>query len=797
MSAAAPYPMPPAMLALLEPPEQLTVSQRADRHRYLPAGDNAEPGPFRTATTPYMREVMDAAGDPDVRQVVFIKCSRVGGTEAINNVILDTIDGDPKPIMYVQPTREDVEDEFTGRLRLMIESSQRLARHVEGMQNWCTKHLITTGPCKIFGAWPTNPQTMVRKTIGLVIFDEIDNAEAQVGYLGNSLQVLKERIVTYGDRGKVFVNGTPTVATAAGWRMLQESDWRKYHVPCPLCGTYQVLRFGRIVIPELYEGLAGVQSEEISAGRIKLTDKLPPPAVIRRDQLARYQCEGCDGLLDWHKHSTFMRDRGVWIPRGVRPVERLPVAGGAVAVAGARVSPEAIEQAHQEHAKRDRNRDKHDAGGDAAKGPGRVKKRVEGRGLHAGIIDQRREIVEKRSLAVQPPGETQWAPALEGEPPVTDVRGYHINVLYSPFESRTWSQILAEFHQRYPKRDERRVFINSWLAEPFKDATEELTEQELAKKREEEWATPRGIVPWWAKMLLASADVQPDGVWFRVRAVGARGRSMGIFETFLTHQGAGNERVTDLQQAYALAFYNGFALERDPATERADDGGASRRGDCPGPVAPVLVRCRALAVDSGYAARLDEVMEFAELPGVCAVKGETGKRYAYDSGSRDPFRRSKNVRNLYLLNVDHYKSKIHRRIRLAPSNPQAYGFHRDTSDEFLRHICSEHQVAEVVKSGRRKGRPTMVWRLKVEGVPNHGLDNEVYIEFLADLYKAELFTDLTTIAESDLITVAIAAAAGTPAEAPQPENAPAPPASTSWGERTTPGGFGSGRGFGR
>jgi len=38
----------------------LTVSEWADRHRWLSSRASAEPGRSRTARTPYMREIMDS-----------------------------------------------------------------------------------------------------------------------------------------------------------------------------------------------------------------------------------------------------------------------------------------------------------------------------------------------------------------------------------------------------------------------------------------------------------------------------------------------------------------------------------------------------------------------------------------------------------------------------------------------------------------------------------------------------------------------------------------------------------------
>ena len=53
----------------MRPNPDLTVSQWADRHRMLSGRASAEPGRYRTARTPYMRDIMDALspGEPHHR----------------------------------------------------------------------------------------------------------------------------------------------------------------------------------------------------------------------------------------------------------------------------------------------------------------------------------------------------------------------------------------------------------------------------------------------------------------------------------------------------------------------------------------------------------------------------------------------------------------------------------------------------------------------------------------------------------------------------------------------------------
>ena len=49
----------------MKPPENLTVSQWADKNRRLSRETAAEPGPWRTSRTPYLKDILDSFNDPN------------------------------------------------------------------------------------------------------------------------------------------------------------------------------------------------------------------------------------------------------------------------------------------------------------------------------------------------------------------------------------------------------------------------------------------------------------------------------------------------------------------------------------------------------------------------------------------------------------------------------------------------------------------------------------------------------------------------------------------------------------
>ena len=111
----------------IRPDPNLTVSEWADRHRWLSSRASAEPGRYRTVRTPYMREIMDrlSPGDPTQR-IVFMKAAQVGATEAGNNWIGFAIHQAPGPMLAVQPTVELAKRNSRQRIDPLIDESPEL-----------------------------------------------------------------------------------------------------------------------------------------------------------------------------------------------------------------------------------------------------------------------------------------------------------------------------------------------------------------------------------------------------------------------------------------------------------------------------------------------------------------------------------------------------------------------------------------------------------------------------------------------------------------------------------------------
>lgn len=293
------YALPDSVLSRLRPPPRLSVSDWCDANRHLDSRFASEPGPWRTDRVPYLREIMDSFADPTVGSIIFVKCSRVGGTELLNNVIAYSAAARPMPMMYVLPTETDVADEFQGRIKSIFALSDTLRSHIPG-GTWATSDQIALDSMTIYGGWASAPGTLIRKTCGLVLFDEVDNCQSAAGSLGNTWDLMSDRLTTYGYRAKQVGVTTPSTENASGWQLYSQSDRRRYFVPCPICGAYQVLEFGALKWP-----------------------KDATPDEIEQDHLAKLSCRLCREEIP-QAHQFPMISRGVWVPQSQQIKDKRP-----------------------------------------------------------------------------------------------------------------------------------------------------------------------------------------------------------------------------------------------------------------------------------------------------------------------------------------------------------------------------------------------------------------------------------------------------------------------------------------
>lgn len=282
----------PAELEAWKLPEKLTVSEWADKYRILNPYTSAEPGPWHTSRTPYLKGIMDAFNDPFVEEITIESSTQIGKTESIHNMIAYAIDQDPGPTLFVLPREDDAKSISTTRVQPMILLSEELRHHLTDNLDDVSKKEIKLDRMILYFAGSNSPAGLAGKPVKYLFLDETDKYPHFAGKEADPIKLASERTRTFWNR-KIVKCSTPTTKDGYIFKEYERSDRRKFYVPCFHCGKYQVLYWGQIKFPQ----------EERN------------PEKIKEQKLAWFECIGCKNkITDLMKQK--MMSQGVWVPEG-------------------------------------------------------------------------------------------------------------------------------------------------------------------------------------------------------------------------------------------------------------------------------------------------------------------------------------------------------------------------------------------------------------------------------------------------------------------------------------------------
>jgi phage terminase large subunit GpA-like protein len=260
----------------LQPPPVLTVSEWADRHRML-SPEAGKKGKWRTL--PYQKEPLDVLSPSHPCQIAVYKtASQVLKTELLLNALGYTMHLDPGPTLFVEPREKDAKDLSKDRVGPMIRDMPVLKSKIT--ENTLLHIAYVGGHVTFAGA--ISPSGLAMRPIRYLFLDEVDRYNVSAGKEGNPISLALRRTDRFRLDKKVAIASSPTYPGSNIDLWYERSDQRKYHVPCPLCGGFQVLYFKRLEWPE------------------------------GEPQEAQYRCSHCQELIP-HFRKAWMVGQGKWI----------------------------------------------------------------------------------------------------------------------------------------------------------------------------------------------------------------------------------------------------------------------------------------------------------------------------------------------------------------------------------------------------------------------------------------------------------------------------------------------------
>ena len=233
----------------LRPPPKLTVSEWADTYRQLSRESSAVSGQWSTSKAEYQRGMMDAVSDPRYETVVLMTCAQIGKTELVNNVLGYHIHQDPCASLVVHPTVEMANAWSKDRLSPAIRDTPVLTGLIADPKSRDSGNTVLHKSFpggRVTASGANSPASLASRPCRLILMDEVDRFPLSAGSEGDPVGLAKRRSATYYNRKIVLVSTPTETGSSRIAAAYEESDQRKYFVPCPHCGEHQVLKWSNV-----------------------------------------------------------------------------------------------------------------------------------------------------------------------------------------------------------------------------------------------------------------------------------------------------------------------------------------------------------------------------------------------------------------------------------------------------------------------------------------------------------------------------------------------------------------------
>ena len=225
-------------MMMLRPPPKYTVSQWADKNRYLSSEASAEAGKWNTSRAEFQREIMDSFTDPSVERIVVMSASQIGKTELLLNIIGFHIDIDPSPILMIQPTLQMAGTFSKNRISPMLRDTASLTHKVLPARSRDSNNTIyaksfTGGSLDLVGS--NSAASVSSRPIRILLCDEIDRYSVLGTTEGDIIALGTRRTSNFYNRKVALVSTPTTKGSSKIENAYLQGDQRKFIVPCHDC----------------------------------------------------------------------------------------------------------------------------------------------------------------------------------------------------------------------------------------------------------------------------------------------------------------------------------------------------------------------------------------------------------------------------------------------------------------------------------------------------------------------------------------------------------------------------------
>ena len=232
----------------MAPRKALTVSQWADLHRVLSSKGSSQPGRWKTASNPPLREPMDgmSALSP-IRTMALRFPIQFGKTEIACNALGYSMEHKPGPVMVVLPGEVSLKKWVDQKLDPMLTETEVLRGLVSSFKSRDganRREFKDFAGGQLYMEHAGSPVRLKSTSVEIMIVDEVDEFANALRSGDDPIKLLDGRTSAFPGTYKRLYISTPTIQGLSRIdELFERGDQRHYQVPCPHCEEMQALKW--------------------------------------------------------------------------------------------------------------------------------------------------------------------------------------------------------------------------------------------------------------------------------------------------------------------------------------------------------------------------------------------------------------------------------------------------------------------------------------------------------------------------------------------------------------------------
>lgn len=301
-------------LAVMIPPEDLTVSEWAEKYFTL-GQDSAIKGLYRLDMAPHYKEIMNSCLSPTIRRISVGASAQSGKTTAFQAILGFFSHLEPSPCLITLADRETADFISSKRIKPMFDESLELSK-LKDPNEWTQTLMNLKNGAFLEMAWARSVEKLGTRSIKLAYSDEVDKPGWYITTKeAGPLSLIDERLNTYPN-SKHLISSTYTTEEGNISKEQENSDaiYDRF-VQCYKCGLYQPLRWNNKFCYGFEEGLfRGEDGKLYPVGKV-IWEGGSEASRKQILETTRYECCNCKAHWNTLEKNNAIRKASKWVSR--------------------------------------------------------------------------------------------------------------------------------------------------------------------------------------------------------------------------------------------------------------------------------------------------------------------------------------------------------------------------------------------------------------------------------------------------------------------------------------------------